>query len=334
MTSAWSWLACMAFALGGCFDSLISDSCTAGFIYSKGACVAHGSPDGGAGDAGHDGTPPDAGVIADGPLADAPDDAAPALDAPVADAPDAQVCPALQLACSGSCVDGMSDPDNCGGCGNVCASGVCSAGLCQGNLRGHIVAIGHDFRSYHPAMARVLGNAVALGGRFLVTVARWNGTATPAAQAGTTEAITDAMRQIGRPWRTVALPGTPGLAAFTGIDVLVVDAQTGDGSAVQQLAVTWRVAITSFVARGGVVIVLEGGDGVSYQFAAGAGLYAVAAPVDVTGQLALCSDGTDVTTQQVVSPYLAEATSVTMPGAPAAAITTITGGVIVFHITR
>src|SRR2546423_1495030 len=34
------------------------------------------------------------------------------------------------LPCSASCVDKQSDPGNCGGCGNVCASGNCSGGTC------------------------------------------------------------------------------------------------------------------------------------------------------------------------------------------------------------
>jgi len=37
------------------------------------------------------------------------------------------------IACSGLCVDPTSDPNNCGGCGNVCATGQkCWASTCQG----------------------------------------------------------------------------------------------------------------------------------------------------------------------------------------------------------
>lgn len=34
------------------------------------------------------------------------------------------------MRCSGSCVDTQSNADNCGSCGNRCASGRCSAGAC------------------------------------------------------------------------------------------------------------------------------------------------------------------------------------------------------------
>jgi hypothetical protein len=253
-----------------------------------------------------------------------------AVDAP----PDALVCTLPQIICRGSCTDVSVDPDNCGACGRVCASGVCSMGVCSGGLRGHIIAIGHDYRSHHPAMARVIGNAVALGVHNDVAVGRLRGTAAAAATTGTTSAIATAMATIGRPFHSTTLPNTPVPSTLTGIDVLVVDAQTGDGTAAEALGTTWKAGVTSFLTRGGVVIVLEGSAGVGYRFAIGAALYTVLAPVDATNELATVADGADVTTQQVVSPYLAESTSVTLPGAPHAAITATDGGTVVFHLTR
>jgi hypothetical protein len=38
-------------------------------------------------------------------------------------------CPAGQILCNGSCLD-ANDPQNCGACGNVCATGVCREGVC------------------------------------------------------------------------------------------------------------------------------------------------------------------------------------------------------------
>jgi len=350
--------------LASCFDSLITDSCTAGFARRNGTCVAvlgdAGAPTGAAPDGGP-GTPLDAAVDAapevsvdaapdragdaaldagldagPGVLADAAIDAAPAVpaDAAVDAAPDAPACLAPRLTCGGACVDTTTDADNCGSCGRVCASGVCAAGACTGSLRGHIVAIGHDYRSFHPAMARVLGDAVSLGAAFNVRVARWAGTAVPASQAGVTQAITAAMLRIGRPWTAATSPVVASPSALVGIDVLLVDAQTGDGLAAEVAGAAWKPVLASFLQRGGVVIVLESTGGVSYRFAAGAALYYIAAPVDATGQLAMVVDGADITTQQVVSPYLAETSSATLPGAPAPSIATAAGGALVFHITR
>lgn len=289
----------------GCFDSLISDSCNAGFVRSRDTCVP---------------IPPDGGSP-DGPVADA------APDAPA-------VCTLPTVDCDGTCIDVTGDPNNCGSCRRVCASGVCTSGTCAGTLSGHIVAIGHDYRSFHAAMARVLGDSAALGGHLNIGIARYAGTAVAASQLGVTQAIGQSLNQIGRAWHTVALPASPGSNAFHGIDVLVVDAQTGDGMVAETAGAAWNASITSFVANGGVVIVLEGASGVSYRFALGAALYTVAAPVDASGQLATVVDASDATTQLVVSPYLAELTSVTFPGAPPAAIATQSGGTVVFHLTR
>ncbi|HEY6180544.1 MAG TPA: hypothetical protein VIX73_39150 [Kofleriaceae bacterium] len=323
----------LAAALGlfACFDSLVGDSCTSGFMNRRGTCVPipvdAGPHDGPVADARPDATP-------DGTIDATPDaiDAAP--DAMADAGVDAQVCTLPTIDCGGICTDITSDANNCGGCGRVCASGVCTASTCAGSLSGHIIAIGHDYRSFHAAMARVLGDSVALGSHINVGVARFTGTAAIASQTGVTQAITQAMLQIDRPWHAVPLPAGPGPGAFAGVDVLVVDAQTGDGDDAEAAGAAWKASVTSFVAGGGVVVVLEGASGVSYRFALGAALFSVGAPVDATGQLATVVDATDATTQLVVSPYLAESTSVTFPGAPPSTIATIAGGTVVFHLTR
>src|SRR6185312_17429250 len=37
---------------------------------------------------------------------------------------------ASQISCAGACIDGRSDPRNCGGCGWDCGAGACADGVC------------------------------------------------------------------------------------------------------------------------------------------------------------------------------------------------------------
>lgn len=311
---------CLAL-LAGC-DSLIGSPCTDGYQLTRGSCTPING--GGGGDAGGDPSVlPDAGEPQVEPTPDAPPTTMP-------DAGEPLVCTAPEIACGDTCTDPDTDANNCGRCGNVCASGICSVGMCAGDMTGHIVAIGHDYTRRHFAMARVLGNSVSLGRSNTVAVARWQGTATDASRAGTAAAIAQAMAYTGRPYRYVPLSTTPSL---TGVDVLLIEAQTGDGAAAQAAGVPWASQVDQFLRRGGVVIVLEGAGGVSHRLAQGAGVFTVATPVDVTGQQARVVAGGDAVALQVVSPYLAETSTVSWPGMPAV-IATTGGATVVFHTTR
>jgi hypothetical protein len=222
------------------------------------------------------------------------------------------------------------DAQNCGACGRRCASGICQAGQCTGDLVGHIIAIGHDYRSHNAAMARVLGNAAALAGTSDLGIARLAGTAATVSMNGVTSALTSSLATIGRTSHVVALPavGQP----LTGIDVLIIDAQTGDGDAAQALGGAWAAEIDNLLARAGVVIVLEGASGVSHRFAAGANLFTVATPIETTGSPAFVAAANDAIVQQVVSPYLADTTSVVFPAVVGAIATP--SGTVVMHLTR
>src|SRR6478752_3699316 len=46
-------------------------------------------------------------------------------------------CAASHIDCNGQCVDAQHDPNNCGGCGRKCKSGVsCEDALCEGEPAG------------------------------------------------------------------------------------------------------------------------------------------------------------------------------------------------------
>src|SRR5687768_11758853 len=61
----------------------------------------------------------------------------------------------VPLACGTTCVDPDSNPNNCGGCGNVCASGLCYAGVCADDRAGNIFVIGHAYNTSNPALDRL-----------------------------------------------------------------------------------------------------------------------------------------------------------------------------------
>jgi hypothetical protein len=278
--------------VAGCFDSLVDNPCIDGYELQAGHCVVPPVPE-----------------PADEPLRPPTENIEP-------------VCTA----------DTENDPMNCGACGRECASGICEVGHCAGSLSGHIVAIGHDYGKHNAAMARVLGNAVALGGHHDVAVARWRGTSTEATVQGTTTAIAQGMSAIGRPWHAVAVPVAPSLTALDGIDVLVVDAQSGDGDALAAEAAAWAPAIDHFLQNGGVTIVLAGVGSTSHRFAAAADLYTWGAPVDASSLPASISDAADAVAQQVLSPYMTSTSSVAFPNVPGTIVTQ--AGSVVIHQTR
>jgi hypothetical protein len=311
----------------GCFDSIIDGPCATGYaVGESGHCVARIGDDARAGSDARPDAPivPDASHVADAPSTH--EDAAP--DAP------ALVCTAPELMCAGACIDVASDPDNCGACDRVCASGICTAGHCEGGLAGHIVAIGHDYTSHNGAMRRLLGNAVALGANHDVGVARWRGVTSPAAVNGASAALAAGMAQLARPWHTVELGLVPSDAAFLGVDVLLVDAQVGDGDGLAAATTPWAAPLDRFLMRGGVVIVLEGAGGTSHRFAGAAGLYTVPAPIVTTAAAATVGAPADALAYHVLSPYLAETTSVAYAAGLPGAVVTTPAGTVAFHTTR
>ena len=306
--------------LAGCFDSLVDNPCAEGFSLVDGACLAGDGPDAGTGD--DDVKAPTNNNTDDEDTGGGNDGGA------GGDGGEGETCELPLLACDGACLDVSSEPDNCGACAHACASGICSAGHCTGDLSGHIVAIGHDYQSYHLAMARVLGNAAALGEHRDLSIALYRGD-NPA--GGVHSALGAGLAQMGRPFHWVTLP-VVAPNALAAVDVLLVEPQTGDGAAAEAAGANWSVAIDNFLQHNGVVIVLEGSAGVSHRFAYGASLYAYT-PVDSTNLPAHIVDSSDAIAQQVVTPYLAETTSVTFPGA-SPVIAGPDGNAVVFHQTR
>ncbi len=334
MTRTAMFAAAVAIALVGCFDSVVSDPCIDGFAWRGGAC----RPTATGPDAGALGTT-DAGGDAHGRDSGARDASVPidsgAIDSVAIDAGtiDALTCPLPEIVCGAACIDPTDDANNCGHCGHVCASGICHASMCVGDAAGHVVAIGHDYAHFHPAMARVLGNALALRAAHTVRVAWYRGTASETVDSDAHVAAQQALAAMGNAISSTSFATPPTTAQLASEDVVVIEAQSGDGDAVEAIGAAWAPTAQTYLAATGVIVVLEGAGGVSYRFADGAGLFTVGAPVDESGTALDVVGTTDAVAQDVTSPYLGEASTISWPGAPAAVVATPAGDVVVFHET-
>ena len=305
----------VAGAAAGC-SSIVSDPCRSGYALVHGTCTATGADT------------PDAGPIftVDTPPRLREDDGgAPQDGGPGADA---LVCEAPTVLCHGACMDLSADPENCGHCGRVCASGICASSQCVGEVAGHIVAIGHDYSSADPAMDRLIANAVAGGGATSVRIGWWRGTA---AQTGAIAAAHQGLAQTGRTAFDVAL-GTITADALTELDAVVIEPQVGDGDAAQAAGAQDQPALDAFLATGRIVVVLETIGGTSYRYAAGAGLFVVAPPLDVSSSPVTVAQPANFVAAGVVSPYFARPGSVGYPGVAGPVVVDGSGNAIVFDV--
>ncbi|MBL8625133.1 MAG: hypothetical protein JNK64_27735 [Myxococcales bacterium] len=288
-----------ALALAGCFDSVVGGECQPGWVAEGAACR---------------------------PGDDAGDDAAPpAIDAPA--------CGAGATWC-GACVDMASDPDHCGACGAVCGSGLCSSGACVGTTAGHVVLIGHDYRAYHAAAARLLGNAAALGGALEVRVALAGGPAPdPATTAAVAQALTAGLAATGRSWRAVALGDA--LPRDRVVDVVVLLPRTTPAPDALAEGVAGRAALADFLAAGGTVIGLDGPGGTTVELMRGAALLTATAGAAATGHAIDVVAPNDALAVGVASPYLGELGTTTFAGvAPGDAVAMDGAGVVAVHVAR
>lgn len=189
--------------------------------------------------------------------------------------------------CRGLCVDvSTSDPDNCGGCGIRCPTGICIDGACSEGVPGHVVLIGHSYRTSRLAMRRVAGNAVFMALGATVRVLVYPGGALRSAINGVDQAIDEGAATRGRAWtRTEAAGPEEVPTLLSDADVFVVYAQArSDDATLTTLGADWSAALMTFLLRGGVVVVFDGGGSHSgtWQILDSAGLMSIAGRTDIS----------------------------------------------------
>jgi len=291
----------------GC-SSLVSDPCQPGYEIVDGTCQASQQ-----------------GIIMPPPSSIVP----PPRPEPAPPQPTLPLCYAPLTECEGACVDLQTDPDNCGACGDVCATGVCQAGVCLGATVGHVVAIGHDYQAADAAMNRVLADAVGLATGIDTRIGYWRGSST---LEGAQAAAVSGLHQTSRTASSTELGGLS-KNDFVEIDTVVIEPQVGDGDAAEAAGSAAAQALTDFVVAGHVVVVLETTGGVSYRFAQGAGLFSVAAPVDASKSLVTVAAPADAVADGVPSPYLGRTDTVGYPGVANPVFVDGSGDAVVFHLT-
>jgi hypothetical protein len=303
-------LAVFAVFVAGC-SSLVDDPCADGFELVGGVCaVSSGS--------GSDIQPNQTAqpVMPMGPTV------------PVSPTqPDPPLCSLPQTDCSGVCVDTTSDPDNCGACGLSCATGLCQASACVGSIAGHVVAIGHDYQATDAAMNRVLGDAVGLTTGQFTRIGYWRGSSS---LEGAQTAAVSGLAQTSRTGFNLELSTLDDLLE---LDTVVIEPQQGSGDDAEAAGSAVAQSLQDFVAAGHVVVVLETAGGVSYRFADGAGLFTVAAPVDVSNTAISVAAAADAVAEGVASPYLGRASTVAYPGVPDPVFVDGSGDAVVFDLT-
>ncbi len=181
-------------------------------------------------------------------------------------------CEPPLVECQGQCVDPASfknDPDNCGKCGNECASDICQDGMCVGAKYGSVSLICMDFGSNMSTSyaTTLLGNAIFMPAKNPVRVLAYTRGTSAAAVTRTNNVIGWAGDARGRT-AEISVARSPGEVvdqlSVNAFDVLLIhDLDRANPGEPRAVAEGWESSnvLTSFTKAGGMVVVLNGGDG-------------------------------------------------------------------------
>ncbi len=227
-----------------------------------------------------------------------------------------RVCRAPEEICDGRCFDPSvsNDPDNCGSCGNRCASGLCTLGSCVDATAGHVVLVGHDYETSRPGVDRVAGNSVFLATGSPVEVVVWEGTATAASIAGVDRAVDRVAAERGRSWNRIVTPLDKILHELARADVLLIYPQAASTDMeLTDAGAMLSVGVRSFLRLGGSVVVFDtptAANAGTWQFLTGGGFMSVSGLTDITGASVAVTAPGDAIAVGVPLTYAAETNSV------------------------
>jgi hypothetical protein len=313
-----------ALLAGGCGDSLVGGQCADGFAEREGACVQNiidqtsgsGSSSGGAGSGGASSS---SGTGA-GPVHPSPTSASSGTgtgNSGSGASGGGPTCEDGETACGDLCTDTQNDSNNCGACGISCPTEVCVDGFCQGATAGHNVVLGMGFESVQkgsPASI-LLGNAVFLSANEPVRVLEYK----QFSSVGSPSKVKSLLQNEAKNrMRTLKFANEsswgelPQMLDVSTYDVLFVHNQdlapAGD---LAEIGTGLNAAVSGFLADGGVVVTVATATGTNEmdEFLTTAGLLEVTGITGIAGQNVYNEGFLDALGQNVLSPFLAKASS-------------------------
>jgi len=163
--------------------------------------------------------------------------------------------------CGGSsaclrCADGRLCPNG----PSDCMSPLCTSGRC-GDVRGHLVMIGHDYFSTNADADQVIGNTVLLapesGTIDVLIYDQYADRGATGEVANVEGAITREMTAAGRTARFTRLTDSTMLttALTSAMDVFIIaEQESGSTAPFPTIATTWEPTLRTFLGAGGVII--------------------------------------------------------------------------------
>jgi hypothetical protein len=228
------------------------------------------------------------------------------------------VCDPPLVECQGRCVldpdDFLSDPQNCGACGNECPSDICQNGECVGARYGNIALICSDFNSAtsNSSPTTLLGNAIFMPAKNPVHVLAYTRGAAAAAVSRVNQVIEWAGDARGRTAEITEARAVSTVTSSLNIEdyqvLLIHDLDQAGSGEPAAAANAWESGsvLTSFTRAGGVIVVLDGADGTAemHELISAGNLLEITGQTDITGDPVWNQAPFDVLGVNVLSPHL------------------------------
>lgn len=178
-------------------------------------------------------------------------------------------CEPPLIACGDQCVDVNVHPLHCGGCFNICPSGICQAGECVGATTGHIAAYCMDYFYVQQQSAHtiLLGNAVFLPIRNEIRILAFSRWAPANVRTQVDRVIQWSAAARGRTRTVTTIVDPAELSSELSIqnyDVFLIhDQSQAPAGELASIGAAWQnsMVLDSFARAGGVIVVLNGARG-------------------------------------------------------------------------